>query len=522
MTKSIRYGAVMGYATALLLMILFFPSLIIPKPEGDNYYTIFINGQEAAHTESPNVSEYLRAARLQLARDHEGMFMAVPDITIEPESAWLGVTDSPKALREIFASAILDAVKETLNPSYVVKAGSTSVALGSKEETIELLNRILEPYDDDSLYKAQIVSDPERELSVLTPDIVRRSEEERALISAGDFHKLSGASLIMDGQAAPEDIDPMEDKSFEDFELGITAIDYGKDLEVVETYLPKSELLNVNEALDRLTTQQEQQLVYKVVAGDSLSQIAEDYGIPMNRLVDINPTIESDRDTIKIGQEIIITQPKPELSVKYSELSYYEEDYEADVTYVDNNDWYTNQTKVIQQPSAGHRKVVALVSYENESVISQEIAKEELVIEAIPKIVERGTKIPPTFIKPISGGRVSSGFGRRKAPTKGASTYHKGIDWAIPVGTTVVASSGGTVSRAGWGSGYGYVVYINHGDGRETRYGHLSRVLVKVGQKVRQGEKIALSGNTGRSTGPHIHFEILVNGAAVDPSSYMS
>ena len=77
------------------------------------------------------------------------------------------------------------------------------------------------------------------------------------------------------------------------------------------------------------------------------------------------------------------------------------------------------------------------------------------------------------------------------------------------------------MTRAGWGSGYGYVVYIQHEGGRETRYGHLSRVLVSVGQKVEQGEKIALSGNTGRSTGPHLHFELRINGASVNPFDYL-
>ena len=85
-----------------------------------------------------------------------------------------------------------------------------------------------------------------------------------------------------------------------------------------------------------------------------------------------------------------------------------------------------------------------------------------------------------------------------------------------------MASSSGKVVRAGWGSGYGYVVYIDHPDGRQTRYGHLSKVLVKVGDTVSQGKKIALSGNTGRSTGPHLHFEILIGGSQVNPLEYMN
>ena len=225
---------------------------------------------------------------------------------------------------------------------------------------------------------------------------------------------------------------------------------------------------------------------------------------------------------IRAGDELVIMVPKPELTVERQEELYYEEDYEADIIYVDNDDWYTTETKTLQEPSAGHRKVVAVVSFENDKKVSEEIIKEEITYEAVPKIVERGTKIPPSYIKPISGGRLSSTFGKRSAPKKGASTYHKGVDWATPTGTAVVASSGGVVAKAGWGSGYGYVVYINHPDGRQTRYGHLSKVLVSAGQTVSQGQKIALSGNTGISTGPHLHFEILINGSQVNPLKYLN
>ena len=216
-----------------------------------------------------------------------------------------------------------------------------------------------------------------------------------------------------------------------------------------------------------------------------------------------------------------VRKPEPPLSVERKEQVYYEEDYDADIIYVDNDEWYTTQEVTLQEPSAGHRKVAALVSYRNDKEVSREIIIEEVVMEAVPKIVEKGTKIPPTYVKPISGGRLSSSFGRRKAPTKGASTYHKGVDWAVPRGTAVYASSGGTVTKAGWGSGYGYVVYIKHPDGRETRYAHLNKVLVSAGQTVKQGQKIALSGNTGRSTGPHLHFELRINGTAVNPLKYL-
>lgn len=141
--------------------------------------------------------------------------------------------------------------------------------------------------------------------------------------------------------------------------------------------------------------------------------------LTVDRLVEINESIENENSTIRAGDEIIITVPEPELSVERQEEVYYEEDYEAEIIYVDNDDWYTTESKTLQEPSAGHRKVVAVVSYRNNLETAREIVKEEVTYEAVPKIVERGTKIPPTYIKPISGGRLSSGFGKRSRPTRG-------------------------------------------------------------------------------------------------------
>ena len=99
---------------------------------------------------------------------------------------------------------------------------------------------------------------------------------------------------------------------------------------------------------------------------------------------------------------------------------------------------------------------------------------------------------------------------------------HKGVDWACPIGTTVYASCGGTVIQASYSGGYGNCVVISHPDGRMTRYAHNSKLLVSAGQHVEQGQPIALSGSTGRSTGPHVHFELYINGSAVNPLKYIS
>ena len=170
--------------------------------------------------------------------------------------------------------------------------------------------------------------------------------------------------------------------------------------------------------------EQETPSVYEVVAGDTLSEIAIKVNIPMDAIVAMNDSLEDENTMLQIGQELLITVPEPELSVTRVEEEYYEETYDADIQYVENDSWYTNQMVVHQQPSAGFRKVVADVSYVNDKEVGRQILKEEVVQEAVPKIVERGTRIPPTYIRPISGGRRSSGFGRRNAPTKEIGRAH--------------------------------------------------------------------------------------------------
>jgi murein DD-endopeptidase MepM/ murein hydrolase activator NlpD len=117
--------------------------------------------------------------------------------------------------------------------------------------------------------------------------------------------------------------------------------------------------------------------------------------------------------------------------------------------------------------------------------------------------------------------RLTSGFGMRKDPFTGSLQHHDGVDIAAPQGTKVFPHKAGRVAFSGWDGGYGKVVKIHHDDGTETRYGHASALLVQPGQRVTQETAIAKVGSTGRSTGPHLHFEIRVNGRPVDPVPYL-
>lgn len=123
--------------------------------------------------------------------------------------------------------------------------------------------------------------------------------------------------------------------------------------------------------------------------------------------------------------------------------------------------------------------------------------------------------------RPVLKGWISSHFGYRADPFTGRNTYHRGIDFAGPAGSQVVAVAAGVVTYSKDRFGYGRTVEINHGNGYVTRYAHNEKALVQVGETVQKGQPIALMGSTGRSTGPHLHFEVLKNGRAVDPMTFV-
>ncbi|HWH17629.1 MAG TPA: M23 family metallopeptidase [Allosphingosinicella sp.] len=134
--------------------------------------------------------------------------------------------------------------------------------------------------------------------------------------------------------------------------------------------------------------------------------------------------------------------------------------------------------------------------------------------------LEQGTIAIPS-LKPVRGANFTSGFGVRSDPFQGRAAMHAGIDLAGPIGTPIYATADGIVGRSEWSGGYGNLVELNHGKGIQTRYGHLSKSLVYPGQRVKRGDQIALMGSTGRSTGSHLHYEVRIDGKAVNPVPFM-
>ncbi len=516
--KKYKFTYIKTTLITLFFSLFFLNGYVSFEKTGDNFFHIFLNGQEVGTVgDAAEAEELLVQARREIALKTDDLLFVEANLEAQGEEVVWGRLDSEDTVLENMTAVLEKSILQTMHRSYTVKVNEYMVSLSSLDEVVSLLQAAVDKYDTEGNFQVNLSYDNSREFSVLTTDIVDTRKESDAAQKDYTCGGVEEFFREMDAEAAPE-----AELDFGDYDLGILDMDFSEKVEVVEVYLPESQLTDVTVAIEQVVKEQETAGVYKVAAGDTLSEIAIKVNIPIDRLVEMNDSLENENTTLQIDQELVITVPEPELSVTRVEQNYYEEIYDAEVQIIDVDTWYTNQTEILQQPSAGFRRVVADVSFVNDKEVSREILKEEVVMEAVPKIMKRGTKIPPTYVKPINGGRLTSNFGKRSAPKKGASTYHKGVDWATPTGTPVYASCGGTVAKAGWGSGYGYVVYINHEDGRQTRYGHLSKVLVSAGQKVKQGDKIALSGNTGVSTGPHLHFEILINGSQVDPLKYLN
>lgn len=147
-------------------------------------------------------------------------------------------------------------------------------------------------------------------------------------------------------------------------------------------------------------------------------------------------------------------------------------------------------------------------------------ARQLEVIEQVLNGRELKNAVSPAG-RPVTKGWMSSYFGKRTDPFNGHQAMHKGVDFAGKLGSDVVATAEGVVTWAGKRYGYGQLVEINHGNGYSTRYGHCQKILVTVGDKVEPGHKIALMGSSGRSTGPHVHYEVLKKGRQVNPTRYV-
>lgn len=232
-----------------------------------------------------------------------------------------------------------------------------------------------------------------------------------------------------------------------------------------------------------------------VVSGETLWEIAREHGVDVETLIGANPNI-SDPTRVKPGTTLLVPTKKGALHY----VAPGESLWEIARTYGTNMEAIVRAND-ISDPS---RLSVDQVLFIPGAAYSLDYRR----------LVSPEGRLLPHFWWPVSG-RISSRYGMRWG------RMHHGIDIAVPVGTEVRAAAAGRIVYSGWSGGYGKLVIVDHGYGIQTRYGHNSRLLWSAGKRVSRGQVIALSGNTGNSTGPHVHFEIRYRGRTVDPLKYL-
>ena len=272
-----------------------------------------------------------------------------------------------------------------------------------------------------------------------------------------------------------------------------------------------------DQALTKIMFGKDEVIEYTIKEGDTLWDLARKYDISVDDIFASNPGLT---EKIMPGQKIKLSKMTPLINVVLEKEVEFVDTLPKQVKVVKSENYYTTQTIVKQEGKDGRAKIKAKIVYLNGLEYDRQILSQQILQNPIDRVVVVGTKKPPRYFAtgrfsyPVWG-VLTSRFGYR------GREFHDGIDLAVPWGSNVYAADGGVVEFAGWSGGYGKLIIINHQNGYKTYYGHLSRFLVSPGQKVAKGQLIAKSGSTGRSTGPHLHFEVRKNGVPQNPLVYL-
>lgn len=389
----------------------------------------------------------------------------------------------------------------------------------------EIKKELTETYDLDIVLNEHIrFEDTHSKESALTS-----MEELKTSIKSKLSFSIGGYALLIDDKEVgvvktEKEIEELMDQikepylKDEDENNIIKEISFVEKVRIEKRNIPLNKITTQDKLLEYVKTGKEETREHIVEVGESLWTIAAIYKMNEEEILAANPEVEPEK--LQIGDRVKLIVDRPMLTVEsIEEIKYIEKiDYEVKVE-ADKN-MYNNKKKVKIKGVIGENEIIAKVIKHNGAEVEKEILKEKVIKEPIDKLVVKGTKeVPKTvatgaFLMPTRGS-ISSRYGSRNG------RMHKGIDIAARTGTSIKAADGGTVKFAGNSGAYGKLVQVCHGNGYVTKYAHCSSINVSPGQKVYKGQVIAKVGNTGRSTGPHLHFEVLKNGRNQNPSTYV-
>ncbi|MCZ8512999.1 M23 family metallopeptidase [Paenibacillus filicis] len=293
--------------------------------------------------------------------------------------------------------------------------------------------------------------------------------------------------------------------------------DFVERVELIDAAIAPEQLETRESVWNRLMDGDRKPFAYKVVSGDCISLIAQRFGIPAEVIYRNNPQVKN--DLIRVGEVLNLTVSEPLLSVRTTEQREETVKVPSGIVYEKDEELASGVIRIVSQGKPGVKQLIYETVKVNGVAVEERIAGEQLLEAPVQTVVRQGTKAVSgtgtgSFAVPVVHATVTSGFGMRWG------TVHYGTD-LVSDEKSILASDQGTVTFAGLKSGYGNCIVINHGNGFETLYGHLSKMDVRAGDRVRKGEKIGVMGQTGNATGVHLHFEIHKNGEQQNPMKYL-
>ena len=429
------------------------------------------------------------------------------------------------------ALAVALTITTLYSPSYAVTLDGELVGVVADPDTVQEAIQTVERTGTSLLgHDYQIEGELDYEFALtLRSDLTTEADVQNYFY--GKLDSVSGElrqyQVLVDGQVVgtvkDEDalnqlLDSMKEKYTNENTVSAEFL----DTVTVEPVYEAENLMTMSEMDAALQSNQDGSTTYTVVAGDTFYGIAYANDMSLSDLQALNPGMDINR--LMVGDVLNVKELTPILSVQTVEEQNYTQAIACPVEEVEDSSLYVGDSRVITQGVEGEEQVNATVTYVNGQETSRTVNSTTTLREPTTTVKAVGTKEKPrtassgSYQWPIYG-RITSYFGGRYI--FGSYSYHSGIDISASYGAAIRAADGGTVTYAGYKGSYGNLVIITHDNGTQTYYGHNSSLTVSVGQKVYKGQQIARAGSTGRSTGPHCHFEVRVNGTSVNPLSYL-
>jgi murein DD-endopeptidase MepM/ murein hydrolase activator NlpD len=296
----------------------------------------------------------------------------------------------------------------------------------------------------------------------------------------------------------------------------LLSVEFEEQVELKTEKVSSDQVLAWNDAWNVISAGTASPQKYTVQEGDSLWSIARKNNLYVTDILQNNNIQEN--NILSLGQQIIINKSQPLINVIANVEGQVTEVIPYQTKTITDQQAFSG-VKVKKEGQNGEKFVAYTASKRNGIMENRAISEEKIIKEVVDKVLVKGSQSyqvasrgggSGNLIWPVNG-TISQNFGGG----------HTGLDIGGSLGTTMVAAAAGNVSSASYQGGYGNFVVINHGNGLVTRYAHCSTMLVKAGQNVAQGQAIATRGSTGRSTGPHLHFEVLQNGEFRNPINYL-